>query len=110
MAMMTTNYRRGRDMEYRVRDYYRDKGYTAIRTAGSHSPVDVIAWNKKEVVLAQVKRTRADKQVLPDQTFKDMQVPFAQACAFEHLGLVRKELWNWYGKGITLTYTVIEVP
>jgi Holliday junction resolvase len=40
---MTNQYRRGANHEYAIVHDLREKGYTAQRTAGSHSPVDVFA-------------------------------------------------------------------
>lgn len=39
---MNKNYIQGRNFEYEVCKIFKDKGFTAIRTAGSHSPYDVI--------------------------------------------------------------------
>ena len=36
------NYNKGRKLEYRVRDFYKDKGFEVFRTAGSHSLADII--------------------------------------------------------------------
>ena len=41
--MPNRNYITGRRYEYKVRDTWREKGYTAFRSAGSHSPYDVVA-------------------------------------------------------------------
>ena len=53
--MVNTQYAQGRRAEYNVRDFFRTEGYRAWRTAGSHGPFDVIALDKSEVILAQVK-------------------------------------------------------
>ena len=46
--MMTNkNYISGRKFEYRVRDYFESIGYFVLRSAGSHTPVDLLAVNKK---------------------------------------------------------------
>ncbi len=39
---MNRNYERGVRLEREVQDIFRKAGYIAIRTAGSHSPWDVI--------------------------------------------------------------------
>jgi hypothetical protein len=41
--MPNKNYINGRAHEYRVRNQWAAKGYTALRSAGSHSPYDVVA-------------------------------------------------------------------
>lgn len=41
--MPNKNYINGRRHEYAVRDHWKQHGYTALRSAGSHSPYDVVA-------------------------------------------------------------------
>ena len=41
-----TNYTKGRDLEYEVLKIFRKAGFMAARTAGSHSPYDVIIWKE----------------------------------------------------------------
>lgn len=51
-----TNYRRGREREYRTQRILESAGYETIRTAGSHGPVDVIAFGvPSSVRFVQVK-------------------------------------------------------
>jgi Holliday junction resolvase len=40
---MVTNYARGRSVEYAVKRYLESDGYFVLRSAGSHSPVDLLA-------------------------------------------------------------------
>jgi len=51
-----SSYRRGRDLEYLCVRELRKAGWRGQRTAGSHSPFDVIAWNRQGIRLIQVKR------------------------------------------------------
>ena len=50
-----TPYQRGVRLEYRARDVLRTQGYVVVRSAGSHGPADLIALNRREVLLVQVK-------------------------------------------------------
>jgi Holliday junction resolvase len=52
-----THYRNGRAAEYRVRDLLRDRGYFVLRSAGSGTPVDLVALKNGETRLIQVKRS-----------------------------------------------------
>jgi len=60
-----TNYQRGRDLEYRVQNELRQAGFKVIRSAGSKSPVDLVAigphqWPFKPALLfVQCKRDGA---------------------------------------------------
>ena len=52
------NYQKGRRKEYTITDRLKKEGFEiAQRTAGSHSPIDIVAINKetKEIKFIQVK-------------------------------------------------------
>ena len=51
---MPSNVRRGRTLEYAVRERLRDRGYVVFRCAGSR-PVDLIAFKDKRVLLVECK-------------------------------------------------------
>ena len=51
-----TAYRRGARLEYLARDVLRQQGYVVVRSAGSHSPFDLIAVNERQVLFIQVKK------------------------------------------------------
>jgi len=56
--MANKNYVRGRTKEYKIRNALIKAGYDIVqRTAGSHSPIDVIAIHKKKrkILLIQAK-------------------------------------------------------
>ena len=46
--MPNRNYQRGVRLEHEVVNMFKDAGYNAQRTAGSHSEFDVIAWKKEK--------------------------------------------------------------
>lgn len=53
---MPIPYKLGVRMEYKACEELRKRGYEAQRTAGSHSPFDIVAWDENVVMLIQVKR------------------------------------------------------
>lgn len=56
--MPNSNYIKGRKKEYKIRNQLLEQGFDiAQRTAGSHSPIDIIAINKltKVIKLIQAK-------------------------------------------------------
>jgi Holliday junction resolvase len=56
--MPNKNYVKGRRKEYKIVNEYRALGFDIVqRTAGSHSPIDILAINKKarKIVLIQAK-------------------------------------------------------
>ena len=64
--MVNKNYIAGRRFEYKVKKYYEDKGYTVLRTSGSHGFADLIAVRNKEslkrIVFIQCKNRKPTKQ------------------------------------------------
>lgn len=50
---MRTAYHRGRDLEYRVAREFRSAGYTVVRSAGSHTPFDLVVLSPRKVLLVQ---------------------------------------------------------
>lgn len=53
---MATNYARGSDFERRTKEQLEGFGYAVIRSAGSHSPADLVAMRHGEIVGVQCKR------------------------------------------------------
>ena len=57
-------YRRGANFERRVRDYFAKQGCAVFRSAGSHSPADLIVLKAGEVILVQC---QLDKYFAPNK-------------------------------------------
>ena len=57
-----THYDAGRRFEYRVRDHLIAEGYDVIRSAGSKTKVDLVAFKPGQVLLVQCK---VDGQIRP---------------------------------------------
>lgn len=56
--MANRNYINGRHTEYMYRDFLLSDDYdVCLRTAGSHSPIDLIAIGKKGICMVQMKKT-----------------------------------------------------
>lgn len=53
--MGNTNYRRGRGLEYYVRDRLAEMGYVTLRSPASKGPADVVAMRPGEVYFVQCK-------------------------------------------------------
>lgn len=62
--MPNQNYIKGRRHEYEVVNTLKDKGWIAFRSAGSHSPIDVIAIHPKKCLIQaiQMKPTSMSKR------------------------------------------------
>ena len=50
-----TQYSRGTRFEYRVRDKLLEDGWTVVRSAGSHTPIDIVSFRNGEVLIIQCK-------------------------------------------------------
>jgi len=59
---MSKQYRQGRRCEYEIVKHFPRPRFVSQRTAGSHSPFDVIVWDRKEktVSLIQVKKIKRE--------------------------------------------------
>lgn len=55
-APLSTKYRLGRALEYRVRDVLKDAGYFAMRSPASKTPIDIIGIKPGQVLMVQCKR------------------------------------------------------
>ena len=61
--MPNANYRKGRRKEYSICDRLKDEGFDIVqRTAGSHSPIDVIAINYLTKVIKFIQSKPEDFQ------------------------------------------------
>lgn len=88
------NYRRGYLAERKAVKLLELAGYTVARTAGSHSPFDVVAVGPNGVRLIQVKRVKEGSFTAMLETAREeiRQVPKVQG--------VSREVWIWLdGKG-----------
>ena len=84
--MTTSNYRRGRRLEYLARAALVADGYTVVRAAGSKGPVDLVAMNVNQVRLIQVK-SPGHVQENDRQKLRAVKCPHAQ-----------REIWVRYPK------------
>lgn len=56
---MNKNYKRGRDTEYRIMNDLKKEGYQLIvRSAGSHSKIDVTGYKDNKIKMIQSKRSK----------------------------------------------------
>ena len=77
---MGTRYESGRNFEYRVRDYFRDRGYVVIRSAGSRTGADLVIFDQDTILLAQCTTSEeskgdADRVKLLAMTVNDSMIP-----------------------------------
>jgi len=60
-ADMGTRYEAGRRFEQRVRNYFKKKGYQAIRSAGSKTAADLVIFDQNSILLVQCTTNEACK-------------------------------------------------
>lgn len=76
-VMPNSNYLAGRQLEYDLMSSWREKGYNAVRTAGSHGLYDVVAFRvdrKPEFIQAKRVGTESEAKRLIEK-FKKETVP-----------------------------------
>lgn len=56
--MVRTNYQRGYETERKIMEQLADQGYLVLRSAGSHSKIDVLGLRKDRIIAVQSKRTK----------------------------------------------------
>jgi Holliday junction resolvase len=83
------NYVRGRSKEYKVMTMLRSEGWVVMRSAGSHSPVDVLAAKLGVTLLIQVKNGKARMKA---EEAKEL-VKWAEAFNAD------AEIWHFKGRG-----------
>ena len=85
--MVNKNYIAGRRFEYKVKKYYEDKGYTVLRTSGSHGFADLIAIkplpNGRIIIFIQCKNRKPTHQEIDE--FEE----------FNWLNVVDMHTWVW---------------
>jgi len=84
-----TNYLRGYRLERDVVNNFRDKGYFSTRSAGSHSPIDVIISNTSKVKFIQLKRVKGKNKPSYKEEIEQLK---KVKCPKD----VSVELWIWY--------------
>ena len=66
--MVNKNYVSGRRFEYAVKKELEKRGWIAIRSAGSHSPFDIIGIKGSKILLLQLKHYK--NGVMPPNEYK----------------------------------------
>lgn len=69
---MASQYQRGATAERRVKKYFEERGYFVVRSAGSHSPVDLVAVLDGKVTFVQVKSGQAKMTKAEEEKFIDL--------------------------------------
>ena len=73
--MVNKNYVSGRRFEYTIKKALEKLGWIAIRSAGSHSPFDIIAIKEDKILLLQLKKYKGGH--MPQaQYYKEMKKLF----------------------------------
>jgi Holliday junction resolvase len=84
------NYKKGRALEYECKKVLESMGYFCIRSAGSHSPADIVAAKRGQILLVQVQK----QSHLPREKERALKAACKQAGA---IGLFAyKRLGSWF--------------
>ncbi|SFH22533.1 holliday junction resolvase (hjc) [Desulfotomaculum arcticum] len=89
--MARTNYQRGYEVERKIMEQLAEQGFLVLRSAGSHSKIDVLGLRRDRIIAVQSKRTKK----LSFSGYKK-EVTAIQSVIFEYgLDNVDFELWVW---------------
>jgi len=105
---VSNNYKKGREAEYIARDILKEMGCTVVRSAGSKTPYDLIAWTKEEIYFIQVKRITKVPTVEEIRSLfkKDLnQIAVTQFPRRSHV-----QLWVYVPRGGWHRYAIIRDP
>ena len=105
---MSTHYQKGCEAEYIARDILKERGCTVVRSAGSKTPYDLIAWTRGEISFIQVKRSTTTPTVaeIRSQCKKDLdQIAATQFPRRSHV-----QLWVYVSRGGWYRYAIIRDP
>lgn len=69
---MNSNYVKGARVERKALDQLEKDGYLVIRSAGSHSPFDIVAIGKEEIRLIQLKACKKFYQNILESAIKEI--------------------------------------
>ena len=70
--MVNRNYNNGRAFEYRVRDHFKAEGFEVFRTAGSHSPADLICIRgQPDGITIKIIQCKGKKELMTKQQKQD---------------------------------------
>jgi Holliday junction resolvase len=89
--MARTNYQRGYETELKIMKELADRGFLVLRSAGSHSKIDVIGLRKDRIVAVQSKRTK----VFSWASYRKEVEAIQEIIRVYELDNVDFELWVW---------------
>lgn len=70
--MPNRNYLRGYNIEKKAQELLESEGYVTARTAGSHSPFDVVAVRADKIRLIQIKRVKKFSKSILEKAKKEI--------------------------------------
>ncbi|MGQ9514003.1 MAG: hypothetical protein ACUVTL_02985 [Thermoproteota archaeon] len=77
-------YRAGRALEYRAIEILKEEGWLCIRSAASHSPIDIVAGKDGHVLFVQVKSARS----------RMSRSELGELCSWARIFGARAEVWR----------------
>lgn len=89
--MARTNYQRGYEIELKIMKELTEVGYLVMRSAGSHSKIDVLGMRKDHIVAVQSKRT---KKFSASDYAKEVEA-IREIIADKELPQVDFQFWVW---------------
>lgn len=89
-----TNYNKGKRYEYKTRKVLEERGYYVMRSGASKGLADLLAFNKNELLVIQVKSGKSPFRSEDKKKFLELKVP----------DNAKKQLWSWkFRKPVVIT-------
>lgn len=98
-----SRYERGRRGEYELKKSFEKKGFTVLRTAGSHGCADLIVFNDRNFYLIQVKRGKESNFFKVKKIYKSEIEEFSKVKVPE---FIKKEFWYRQDRGVWMIHAI----
>lgn len=103
-----SNYKRGAEIEYRIKNALEAEGWYVMRSAGSKGLLDLLAINKKgEMFCIQAKRTKAKN--IPWSKYKEEIKELEKFSEEYNNPNLRVEFWIWKDKDDWTKHKIKEI-
>lgn len=89
--MARTNYQRGYETELKIMAILEERGYLVLRSAGSHSKIDVLGLRHDRILAVQSKRTKKFSM----SAYKREIAAIQEVIRIQEFTNVDFELWVW---------------
>lgn len=96
---MNRNYEKGRRFEYWIKRQLESENFCVLRSAGSHSVVDIVGFRQDSCLLVQAKTT-GETIANENDAFRKYQKEIESLAQLEVPEICRKQFWIKHKRGV----------